>query len=677
MKKDCDVNADRNNPSGANRLPLRRRKSKAGRNVAIGAVCVLLAVGSAWSVWAPREAGGWARGIWAEDTEFDPSKWHEVKRGPLTISLRRTGVIHHRDKVIVRSKLEGVSTVIWLIDEGEYVEAGELLLEMDPTAFEQTKESQDIVVVRMEAWLVNAEGVLAFVKNAGQTAIEDATLAIKLAELDLKKYVGARVYDLMLARIEAESIAADRGAALAAPREATLMKWMGQAIAPPRPVTVLPAIDLAMEHDVTGRVLDYAKALVRIEELSEAIEEDPEEGDGNGPDKAARTDPGKEDQGEYPQLRRDAKGAITIAEEELKIAEERVKWSAELEKDGYLTDTELQADKLAAKRAQLNLKSARSKLAVLKEYTYAHRLAELQNALLNAQRALKPVERKAAADIKQAEANLVANQSEYKRQLALQAKYAVRIKECKVYAPVAGQVVYATTTSQRWREQSEQLRKGSSVYERKELFHMPNADRMMMAVIQVPQACEPLLTDPKDGSLLKLPARVTIAGAKDRSFPATVAKIDPLPYHEWIQSIKVFNTEIHLDDVCPDLRPGYTCKVYVIIDRYDDVLSVPLQSVQLVRGKPTVYVRTPTGPEPRVVEVGMDNNRLVHIKSGLDAGEYVLLAPPFDETEVDPSGQVPDKNKRQRATTRPAAKRKESAKGADKGKVAGGGQSKR
>jgi len=599
MRKDCGVTTDRNDPSSADRLPLRRRKGKAGRNVAMGAVCVLLAVGSAWSVWAPREAGGWARGIWAEDTEFDPSKWHEVKRGPLTISLRRTGVIHHRNKVIVRSKLEGLSTVIWLIDEGEYVEAGDLLLEMDPTAFEQKKEAQDIVVIRMKAYLANAEGVLAFVKNAGQTAIEDANLAIALAELDLKKYLGA---------------------------------------------------DLK----------DYSK-----------------------------DDPDKEDKGEYAQLFRQAKGAIEIAREERTRAKERVEGSTGLEKDGYLTRTELQADVLAAKKAELDLSHALGKLAVLKRYTYAHRLAQLQNALLNAQRALKPVERKAAADIKQAEANLAANRSEHKRQLALQAKYAAQIKECKVYAPVAGQAVYATTTSQRWREQSEQLRKGSSVHQRKELFHMPNADRMMMAVIQVPQACEPLLTDPKDGSLLKLPARVTIAGAKDRHFPATVAKIDPLPYHEWIQSIKVFNTEVHLNDVCPDLRPGYTCKVEIIVDRYDDVLSVPLQSVQLVRGKPTVYVRTPAGPEPRTVEVGMDNNRLVHIKSGLKEGEHVLLAPPFDETEADPSGRGMDKGKPKGATTQPATKgattseqkagapkREEQTTGAGKGKSAGGGQPK-
>jgi len=520
----------------------------------------------AWGALAPEDKGGWIQGLWAEDTELDDSKWHEVKRGPLTISLRRSGTIHHRDKVIIKSKLEGYSTVIWLIDEGSQVKAGDLLLEMDPTSFVQKKEAQDIVVIRSEALLVSETENLVVVKNAAKTEIDDAKLAIMLAELDLKKYLGA---------------------------------------------------DLK----------DYSKQ-----------------------------DPTAEDEGEYPKLFQQAQGAITIAEEELKRAQERVTWSTKLEKDGYLTRTELQADILAAKKAQLGVSSAKSDLAVLKKYTYARKLAELQNGLLKAERALKPVERKAAANIRQAEADVTATTSEHKRHLDLQKKYADQIKECKIYAPVKGQVVYATTTSHRHRERSEELKKGANIRERQELFHMPNEDQRMMAVVKIPQACEPMLTDPKDASLLKLPAKVTIAGTKNKYFPATLAEIDPLPYHDWIQSIKIFNAEVHINDVSPDLRPGYSCKVEIIVSRHENVVSVPIQSVQLVQGKPTVYVKTPAGPKPRVVDMGMDNNRFVHIKSGLEAGEHVLLAPPFDETTTGPSGKDPKIRKSNRAATRPATR---------------------
>jgi len=535
--------------------------------VTVAAICVPLAGACAWGVLAPTDKGGWVRGLWAQETELDASRWHEVKRGPLTISLRRTGTIHHRDKVIIKSKLEGYSTVIWLIDEGTHVEANELLLEMDPTSYVRKKEGQDIVVIRTEADLVAAKENVEVVKNEARTVVDGTKLAIELAELDLKRYLG-------------------------------------------------------------GDLKDYSKQ-----------------------------DPTAEDEGDYPQLFQQARGAIAIAEEELKRAEDRVAWSARLAKEGFLTRTALEADVLAAKKAELALANKKSELALLREYSYPRKVAELRNRLAKHKRRLKPLEDLKATEIQVAEAALAAAQSEYDRQVALAEKYAAQIKECRVYAPVAGQVVYATTTSRRFKDKSEELRKGAGVRERQELFHMPNKDGTMMAVIQVPQACEPLLADPRDGSLLKLPARVTIAGTTDRYFPATLAKIDPLPYHEWIQSIKVFNTEVHFDEVSPDLRPGYTCKVEIIIEQYEDVLSVPVQTVQLVRGRPTVYVRSSAGAKPRVVEVGMDNNRFVHVKGGLTEGEHVLLAPPFDETQADPSGRDAGRARARGATTKPATTR--------------------
>ena len=196
-----------------------------------------------------------------------------------------------------------------------------------------------------------------------------------------------------------------------------------------------------------------------------------------------------------------------------------------------------------------------------------------------------------------------------------------------------------------------------------------------------------MLTDPRDASLMRLPAKVTIAGAKNREFPATLAEIDPLPYHDYIQSIKVFNSEVHIDEVSPDLRPGYTCKVEIIVSQYDSVVSVPIQSVQLVRGRPTVFVKTPSGPEPRAVKTGMDNNRFIHVKSGLKAGEHVLLAPPFDEADTKSSGAkrgkpkakpaAKPKGKPAAATSRPASGRRRTSPAGSSGSSSGGGRHRR
>ena len=54
-----------------------------------------------------------------------------VTEGPLTIGITSSGTIQSRDKVVLKSELEGNNVVIWVIDEGVNVKAGDLLLEFD------------------------------------------------------------------------------------------------------------------------------------------------------------------------------------------------------------------------------------------------------------------------------------------------------------------------------------------------------------------------------------------------------------------------------------------------------------------------------------------------------------------------------------------------------------------
>jgi len=567
------MNTNQKTTNSRQDIPL-RRKSRAP----LYAVIALLVLGGAG-------VGAWA--YWGMDDGADaiaPGDIHVVTRGPLTVSIRQGGTIHHRDKIIVKSKLEGSSTIIMLIDEGKRVNEGDLLLELDSSGFEQKREQQEIVVINSEADLISAREALVVTKNAAQTAINDAKLAIDLADLDLRKYLG-------------------------------------------------------------DKLKDYSK-------------EDPILEDASSVDEEGKTTRGK-DEGEYAQLFQEAAAAIEIAKEQLTRARDRELWSAKLAAEGFLTPTELKADELASKQAAINLTTARSKLQVLKKYTYVRKVAELKNNLVKAKAELEPVERKASADIRQAEAKLKAQESEHKQQLILLEKSKAQIKECKVYAPVGGEVVYATTTSSRHRHgsSSESLTEGSTVYERRELFHMPGEDKIMMAVTSIPQASRNKVIDHETKLLRNLPCRITIDEVKDKYFPGTLAKMAPMPSQaDWFQSTKVFATEVHVNEVDNDLRPGYSCNVEIIVAQYDDVLSVPLQAVHKVKGKPTVHVLTDTGSEARTVEIGLDNNRMVHIKSGLKEGDKVLLSPPLGEAEVDtrePNGNGNDNDK---ATTKPATR---------------------
>ena len=52
-----------------------------------------------------------------------------VAEGPLTIGISTTGSIHSRDKLIMRSELEGKNTILWVVDDGVNVKTGDLLVE--------------------------------------------------------------------------------------------------------------------------------------------------------------------------------------------------------------------------------------------------------------------------------------------------------------------------------------------------------------------------------------------------------------------------------------------------------------------------------------------------------------------------------------------------------------------
>jgi HlyD family secretion protein len=338
----------------------------------------------------------------------------------------------------------------------------------------------------------------------------------------------------------------------------------------------------------------------------------------------AQLDLRKYEEGDYPQEVRQAEADITIATEELQRANEQLDWSRKLAEKKFITRTELQADELAAKRRELDLKLARDKLTLLTDYTNGRRLAELKSNVDQAKAALERVTRKGTADIVQAEADLKAKESEFNRQKAQLEKLGRQIEKCRIVAPVAGMAVYSTTGKPQFRGSAEPLAEGQQIRERQELIYLP-VTTSMMAQVKIHESS--LRKIKKDQSV-----RVTVDAVPGRVFQGRVGRIGLLPdaQSSWMNpDLKVYDTNIHLEGDAKELRAGMTCKGEIIVATYPDALYVPVQSVVRVLGRPTVYLPRSSGPVAKEVEIGLDNNRMVHVLSGLEAGEKVLLAPPL------------------------------------------------
>lgn len=339
----------------------------------------------------------------------------------------------------------------------------------------------------------------------------------------------------------------------------------------------------------------------------------------------ARSDLTKYVEGEYPQQLASAEAQITLAEEDLQRASDKLEWSRRLAGEGYITGSELEADEAAVQRARLDLKLARGELDLLTKHTHVRKLQELKSAIRQAELALDRTKRKAKADVIRAESRSISRTQQHKREADRLKEIQQQIAQCTIRAPADGAVVYATTGQFSWRGNVDPLAKGVEVRPRQELIYLPTDETVMAAV----KIHESQLRKLRVG----LPARITVDALPGKVFHGEVGKISLYPdgTSVWLNpDLKLYSTDVYIEEGdVGELRAGMGCRVEIIVQALEDALFVPVQAVVRESGRPRVYVMTDAGPRPRDVRVGLDNGRMIHILDGLDEGQRVLLAPPL------------------------------------------------
>ena len=342
----------------------------------------------------------------------------------------------------------------------------------------------------------------------------------------------------------------------------------------------------------------------------------------------AKQDLQKYEEGDYQNELTDAESQIVVKEEAEQQARDKYKWSETLYEEKYISETELKSDELALSRATLDVKLAKSKLQLLKNFTYHRQMKQLTSDVWQAEMALERTKRKTKADVILLEASLYEAQSRLERQKEVLRRLETNIANTKIHAPADGMVVYATSQSH-YRHNTEPLDVGQQVYERRELIHLPTSNKVK-AVIKVHESS-------MEKVKIGLPVVVAVDAIPEKVFTGKVAKIAMLPDAQmvWLNpDLKIYSTEIHLDGEGNGLRTGMSCRASIVIKQYEDVVYIPVQAVVRIGKQPTAYVFNDGKTEPRKVEIGLDNNRMVQVISGLEPGEKVILTPPLAPAEA-------------------------------------------
>lgn len=343
----------------------------------------------------------------------------------------------------------------------------------------------------------------------------------------------------------------------------------------------------------------------------------------------AKMDLVKYQDAEYPQLEKTALSEITKMEEELKLAEEELRWSEILYSEKYIALSQLQGDELAVSSLQLSLDVRKNDLDMLQNYTYQRQIAQLESDVEQAEMSLERTKRQANANIVQASADLQAKKAELDQQIGKLQKLDDQISKAKIYAPMDGLVVYHTSVEMNWRGNNEPLDEGQTVRERQELIHLPTTSSFMVESKVQESSLEKIRVG--------LPVRVTVDAIPNKVFTGRVASIAPLPNAQSVfmnPDLKEYDTVIYIEGDSEELRSGMGCQAEIIVDFFESTTYVPVQSIIRVGNQPTVFVYEGDGFNPRPVELGPDNNRLAQIPSGLNPGDQVLLTPPLSYAEV-------------------------------------------
>jgi multidrug efflux pump subunit AcrA (membrane-fusion protein) len=94
----------------------------------------------------------------------------------------------------------------------------------------------------------------------------------------------------------------------------------------------------------------------------------------------------------------------------------------------------------------------------------------------------------------------------------------------------------------------------------------------------------------------------------------------------WTGNVVKYDTIIELPSV-EGLKPGMSAEVEVIMDRHEDVLTIPVAAVVETAKGDFCWVKTAEGAKRRTLQLGDTNDAFIVVKAGLKEGDEVVLNP--------------------------------------------------
>jgi len=540
-----------------------------------------------------------------------------VRRDNLTITVTEGGSIRAHKSIEYKCKVErgresGDLTILNVVPAGTYVtqedvDNSKVLVQLDSSGLEERLIQEKMELSGDQENVTSAIEARDIQIIQNESDIADAQLKVRFALLDLQKYLGADIANRLIEDVN-EVLNIEQN---------DTSKVSDMPIRGENGVVNLTSSNLGRTND---KPINDVNETFRLTELIVPFLEEVK----NDPNLLAGSAAGDE-------LKR-LEDNITMAEGNLKNAEDTLAGTIKLHDANYVSDLDLQRDKLTLTNRQFAKESAEVALALFKEYDFPKNAEQFLSDYVEAGRQLLRVYAQCRSRLAQAQVKLSTAQEQLYWQERRVKEINQNIEYCTIKAQAPGLVVYGTGgsddyyRSMRYRGggSSGIIAEGESVSEGQTILSMPDT-AIMVAEIGVHET-------EVDKVRAGQPATIVMDAFPDKVLEGEVIEVAPLPDQQrgfMNPDLKVYKALVRIDGTHDFLKSRMSCKVQILVEQLEDVIIVPIQVVSNRIGKKVVYVMTSKGSQERVVRTGLFNDTFVEIIEGLEAGEEVMLNPPL------------------------------------------------
>ncbi|MCE5186809.1 MAG: HlyD family efflux transporter periplasmic adaptor subunit [Planctomycetaceae bacterium] len=327
--------------------------------------------------------------------------------------------------------------------------------------------------------------------------------------------------------------------------------------------------------------------------------------------------------GESLQKLRDLGSEITLAEQELKRAQIDLDWTRKLYAKQYESRSELETAQLNSDRLKVRWDQAKTALDLFIRYEFPKEAERLFSEFLEAERQLQRVHAQARSKLAQAQAKVKSTEARYTLSKERLGKLTQQLAACTVRATVPGLVIYASGSRGRFGGSRSYIEVGQQIRERETIMTITNAEEKDVDV----KVHETNVDKIRIGQ----PVRIVVDAQPDKIFLGNVKKIAPLPDQASFfgnPDLKVYTTEVSIENVDPQIKPGMSARVEILVAELRDVLSIPVQSVANRDGRKVCFLVSGGSSREIPIQTGAFNDRFIQVLDGLSEGQQVLLNPP-------------------------------------------------